>query len=121
MNEEQKEAIKAAAQEAIGAKAEENQTRAPADPLAEDERKLQELISTPISKEDAEKAFADIDVKRMQLMVVRQKWVAQKDAILAQVNQVQLKIDQLDEAMYGLEMEKTITFRRTLNCETKES
>lgn len=118
MNEEQKEAMKAAAQEAIAAKAAESTETESA---ADEERKLQELVETPISKEDAEKAFADIDVKRMQLMVVRQKWVAQKDAILAQVNQVQLKLDQLDEALCQIEMEKAITFRRTLNGKPKES
>ena len=119
MNEEQKEAVRSAAQEAIATKATESTETESA--VADEERKLQELIETPISEDEASKTFADIDVKRMQLMVVRQKWVAQKDAILAQVNQVQLKLDQLDEALCQIEMEKAITFRRTLNGKPKES
>lgn len=89
--------------------------------LAEEERKLRELAETPISREEANKAFANCEVNRVQLTIVRQKWCAQKDAVLAQVNQIQQKINQVDEALYQLELEKALTFRRTLNAVPEET
>lgn len=69
---------------------------------------LNKLIKTPLAKEDAEKMYADIDVKRAQLSIVRMKWTAQ-------LNQIQLQIASLDEQMYALELDRAVAFRRTLN------
>lgn len=68
---------------------------------------LQKALQTPISREDAEKAFADIDVKRMQLMVVRQKWQAR-------LSQMTLQIQALDEQLTALDLDRAVVFRRTL-------
>lgn len=74
----------------------------------EADAKFQELINSPLSKEDAEKELADNDINRMQLMTVRQKWQTQ-------ITQLQLQISNLDEQLHALEMERAVIFRRTLN------
>ena len=76
----------------------------------EADAKFQELINSPLSKEDAEKELANNDINRMQLMTVRQKWQTQ-------ITQLQLQISNLDEQMHALEMERAVIFRRTLNKE----
>ena len=76
--------------------------------LEEADAKFQELINSPLSKEDAEKELANNDINRMQLMTVRQKWQTQ-------ITQLQLQISNLDEQMHALEMERAVIFRRTLN------
>lgn len=70
--------------------------------------KFQELINSPLSKEDAEKELSNNDINRMQLMTVRQKWQTQ-------ITQLQLQISNLDEQLHALEMERAVIFRRTLN------
>ena len=75
--------------------------------------KFQELINSPLSKEDAEKELANNDINRMQLMTIRQKWQTQ-------ITQLQLQISNLDEQMHALEMERAVIFRRTLNKEGKK-
>ena len=72
--------------------------------------KFQELINSPLSKEDAEKELANNDINRLQLMTVRQKWQTQ-------ITQLQLQISNLDEQLHALEMERAVIFRRTLNKE----
>ena len=74
----------------------------------EADAKFQELINSPLSKEDAEKELANNDINRMQLMTVRQKWQTQ-------ITQLQLQISNLDEQLHALEMERAVIFRRTLN------
>ena len=76
----------------------------------EADAKFQELITSPLSKEDAEKELANNDINRMQLMTVRQKWQTQ-------ITQLQLQISNLDEQLHALEMERAVIFRRTLNKE----
>ena len=76
----------------------------------EADAKFQELINSPLSKEDAEKELANNDINRMQLMTVRQKWQTQ-------ITQLQLQISNLDEQLHALEMERAVIFRRTLNKE----
>ena len=78
--------------------------------LEEADAKFQELINSPLSKEDAEKELANNDINRMQLMTVRQKWQTQ-------ITQLQLQISNLDEQLHALEMERAVIFRRTLNKE----
>ena len=75
--------------------------------------KFQELINSPLSKEDAEKELANNDINRMQLMTIRQKWQTQ-------ITQLQLQISNLDEQLHALEMERAVIFRRTLNKEDKK-
>lgn len=72
--------------------------------------KFEDLLNTPISKEEAEKALADNDVKKMQLMIIRQKWNAQ-------ITQTQLNLSALDEQILALDMERAMIFRRSLNKE----
>ena len=76
----------------------------------EADAKFQELINSPLSKEDAEKELANNDINRMQLMTVRQKWQTQ-------ITQLQLQISNLDEQLHALEMERAGICRRTLNKE----
>ena len=78
--------------------------------LEEADAKFQELINSPLSREDAEKELANNDINRMQLMTVRQKWQTQ-------ITQLQLQISNLDEQLHALEMERAVIFRRTLNKE----
>ena len=82
--------------------------------LEEADAKFQELINSPLSKEDAERDLANNDINRMQLMTVRQKWQTQ-------ITQLQLQISNLDEQLHALEMERAVIFRRTLNKEGKKS
>ena len=82
--------------------------------LEEADAKFQELINSPLSKEDAEKELANNDINRMQLMTVRQKWQTQ-------ITQLQLQISNLDEQLHALEMERAVIFRRTLNKEGEKS
>ena len=78
------------------------------DPTPEEaEAEFQRTLQTPISREDAGKAFADIDVNRMRLLVVRQKWQAQ-------MSQMTLRLQALDEQLTALDLERAVVFRRTL-------
>lgn len=86
---------------------EETKTDEQKDREAADAR-FNELINSPLSKEDAEKELANNDINRMQLMTVRQKWQTQ-------ITQLQLQISNLDEQLHALEMERAVIFRRTLN------
>lgn len=82
---------------------------------AESKEQFEKLVNSPITKEEAAKAFANLDIRRTQLAIVRQKWVAQSEAFKQQANQVQQKISMLDEELFNIELERAITFRRTLN------
>lgn len=82
---------------------------------AEANEQFEQLIATPLAKDEAEKALADLDVRRMQLTVIRQKWLAQVESIKQQANQVQQKIMALDEELYNTDLERAVIFRRTLN------
>ena len=74
---------------------------------SQEEAEFQKVLQTPVSREDAEKAFADIDVQRMRLLVVRQKWQAQ-------VSQMNLRLQALDEQLTALDLERAVVFRRSL-------
>ena len=69
----------------------------------EADAKFQELINSPLSKEDAEKELANNDINRMQLMTVRQKWQTQ-------ITQLQLQISNLDEQLHACDS-RLIRFR----------
>ena len=72
-----------------------------------DEERLQEALQTPISQEEAEKAYADIEIRRCHLGVIRQKWVAQ-------LQQIQLQLNDLDSKLIALELDKAVIFRRSI-------
>ena len=75
---------------------------------------LQKLLSTPLSREGAEQVFADIDVRRAELMVIRQKWSTE-------LTQKQLELAALDEQLYALELDKAVAFKRTLIKKPEEA
>lgn len=79
------------------------------------EAKFAELIASPISKEEADKTFAEIDIKRTQLAIIRQKWLSQVEALRQQITQVQQKISMLDEDLLAIELDRAVVFRRALN------
>lgn len=79
------------------------------------EEKFAELIASPISKEEADKAFAEIDIKRTQLAIVRQKWLSQVEALRQQITQIQQRISLLDEDLLAVELDRAVVFRRALN------
>lgn len=69
--------------------------------------KLEALLKTPLSRDDAEKTFADIEIRRAQLAIIRQKWSAQ-------LTQMQLQIADLDQELLALDLDRAVAFRRTL-------
>lgn len=78
------------------------------DPAQQAQQELEKELATPLTQEEAQQAFADLDVRRLQLTVVRQKW-------LTEIAQLQLRISDLDTQLYALDMSKAVIFRRTLN------
>lgn len=80
------------------------------DPVA----KLEELLKTPLSREEAEKTFSDIEVRRAQLAIIRQKWSAQ-------LTQMQLQIADLDQELLALDLDRAVAFRRTLVAPADQS
>ena len=98
---------------------EKRQEEAPAEAGRENfEQMTQEefakLLDTPMDEEEARKAYADLDVDRMSLMVVRQKWQAQ-------VTDMQRRIQDLDMKLTDLDLRRSIIFRRALNKSAEEA
>ena len=93
--------------------AKENQEQ-PKDAMAEADRKLAETLQTPIIKEEAERALADIDVDRAKLSIIRQKWSAQ-------ATQYQLQLAALDERLLAMDLDRAVIFRRLLNSAPQEA
>lgn len=92
------------------------ETKASKELTAEEAKKqFEELISSPISKDEADKALAETDIKRTQLAIIRQKWLSQAEAIRQQLTQTQQKISMLDEEVLNIELERAVVFRRALN------
>lgn len=81
----------------------------------EADEKFKALIQSYLSKEDAEKSFADNRIKTMQLTVIRNKWNAQIEALQQQISEVRQRINALDNEMYSIQLADAVTFRRTLN------
>lgn len=81
----------------------------------EADEKFKALIKSYLSKEDAEKSFADNRIKTMQLTVIRNKWNAQIEALQQQISEVRQRINALDNEMYSIQLADAVTFRRTLN------
>lgn len=69
----------------------------------EQQKKFEEYINTPISKEDAEKAMANIDIQLAQFEVQRVRAVSQ--------------VNHIDQQIAMLKHEHQVVFRRTLNKE----
>ena len=78
------------------------------------QKKLEELLATPLSEDEARKLFADQDVRRAQLGIIRQKWTAQ-------ITQLQLQVTALDEELLALDLDRAVAFRRTLNTPVEAS
>lgn len=83
----------------------------------EAKKQFEELIASPISKDDADKGLAEVDIKRTQLAIIRQKWLSQAEAARQQLTQIQQKISMLDEEILNIELERAVIFRRALNVE----
>lgn len=75
---------------------------------------LEAFLKTPLSEEDARKVFAEQDIRRAQLGIVRQKWVAQ-------ITKLQLQVTAIDEELLALDLDRAVAFRRTLNTATEKS
>lgn len=84
----------------------------------EAKKQFEELIASPISKDEADKGLAEVDIKRTQLTIIRQKWLSQAESIRQQLTQIQQKISMLDEEILNIELERAVIFRRALNVET---
>jgi hypothetical protein len=84
----------------------------------EAKKQFEELIASPISKDEADKGLAEVDIKRTQLAIIRQKWLSQAEAARQQLTQIQQKISMLDEEILNIELERAVIFRRALNVET---
>jgi len=79
------------------------------DTRQEDEiARLEATLKTPITKEEADKEFADSEVLRAQLHVARQR-------TMAEITQLQLKINAIDEQLLVVDLNRAVTYRRALN------
>lgn len=65
-------------------------------------------LETPIGKEEAEKAFAEIDLRLAQLSVQRIRAVGQ-------ATQAQQLVNQIDEQIGIAQIERQVIYRRVLN------
>lgn len=88
---------------------------------AEERAKIDALAKTPIAKDEADKMFADNKIKLMQLTIIRNKWGAQMEALQHQLADIRQRINAIDNEMYNIQLEDTITFRRTLNAPSEGS
>jgi len=70
--------------------------------------RLEQLLKEPLSKEEAAKEFADMDVLRAKLAVARQR-------TLFEIKQLELKLNSIDEQLMLADMNKAVTYRRALN------
>lgn len=82
--------------------------------------KLEQLINTPITQEEAKKQIADFEVNRAQLRIVRQKWATQATQLRLQLAELESRISAVDERLLSIDMECSVVFRRTLNAPTTE-
>ena len=69
---------------------------------------LQETLEKPLTQDEANQMFADLDVEKLRLNVIRQKW-------LTQIEQLKMQVSDLDTKLVALELNKAVVFRRTLN------
>lgn len=104
-----------AAEKAEEVKHEDTEKAAEEAERKEADEKFKALIKSYLSKEDAEKSFADNRIKTMQLTVIRNKWNAQIEALQQQISEVRQRINALDNEMYSIQLADAVTFRRTLN------
>lgn len=84
------------------------------------QEELQKLLSTPMTKDEAEKALADAAVDAAQLLVARQKLVARQDALRVDIAESQARIDEIDTRLQEISLSKSIVFRRTLNVAAEQ-
>lgn len=100
---------------------EQNATKEPTMTPEEAKKQFEELILSPISKKDADKGLSEVDIKRTQLAIIRQKWLSQAEAIRQQLTQIQQKVSMLDEEILNIELERAVIFRRALNTTAPET
>lgn len=74
----------------------------------EREEAFRKELETPIDRDEAEKAFADIDVQLARLSVQRVRAVAQMDRAKQVLNQI-------DEQIGLAQLERQVVYRRALN------
>ena len=98
----------------------EEEQKAPELTPEEAKKQFEELVASPISKSEADKGLAEVDIKRTQLAIIRQKWLSQAEAARQQLTQIQQKISMLDEEILNIELERAVIFRRALTVETAE-
>lgn len=70
------------------------------------EAAFNELIATPLSREDADKAIADNDIRLAQLRVIRLKKVAE--------------LNEVDHAIEMATLDRSVIIRRALNVTAGE-
>ncbi len=81
---------------------------AQADARAKAEEEFRKELETPIDKEEAEKAFAEIDLRIAQLSV-------QRIRAAGQVSQAQQLVNRIDEQIGIAQIERQVIYRRALN------
>ena len=89
-------------------KAAEAQADARAEAQAKAAEEFRKELETPIGKEEAEKAFAEIDLRLAQLSVQRIRAVGQ-------ATQAQQLVNQIDEQIGIAQIERQVIYRRVLN------
>lgn len=89
-------------------KAAEAQAEAQAEAKAKAAEEFRKELETPISKEEVEKAFAEIDLRLAQLSVQRIRAVGQ-------ATQAQQLVNQIDEQIGIAQVERQVIYRRALN------
>ena len=87
---------------------------AQADARAKAEEEFRKELETPIGKEEAEKAFAENDLRLAQLSVQRIRAVGQ-------ATQAQQLVNQIDEQIGIAQIERQVIYRRVLNVEESPS
>lgn len=75
---------------------------------AEEAEKFRKELETPLDKDEAEKALANIEVQLAQLAV-------QRIRVVSQMDQAKQMLNQIDEQMGLAQVERQIIYRRTLN------
>lgn len=81
----------------------------------EADERLAQLLATPISREEAEKKFADNKIESVKLEIVRRKWLSQIDVLQTEINRIHRQIADLDDRIMQLRLDDAVTFRRGLN------
>lgn len=93
-----------------GGKEADAPAKSPEELRKEQEEAFRKEIESPISKEDAEKALADIEIQLAQLAV-------QRIRVVAQMDQAKQMLNSIDGQIGMAQLERQVIYRRTLNKE----